>query len=129
MKGDHIQASVPAPVASLPPREPIPSVHFSMARTVHLSMAIDIAYPPSPTPLPGPPLRDPPNPGLPTLSEVRRHQRHATLRKRSPSCAKRGPGGFGRAPPLPGRDRRPNRLHSPPAPVWADTLPPLRLVV
>ena len=41
MKGDHIQASVPAPVASLPPRQPIPSVHFSMARSVHLSMAID----------------------------------------------------------------------------------------
>ena len=39
MKGDHIQASVPAPVASLPPRQPIPSVHFSMARSVHLSMA------------------------------------------------------------------------------------------
>ena len=41
MKGDHIQASVPAPVASLPPRQPIPSVHFSMAGSVHLSMAID----------------------------------------------------------------------------------------
>ena len=41
MKGDHIQASVPAPVASLPQRQPIPSVHFSMARSVHLSMAID----------------------------------------------------------------------------------------
>ena len=41
MKGDQIQASVPAPVASLPPRGPIPSVHFSMARSVHFSMAID----------------------------------------------------------------------------------------
>ena len=46
MKGDHIQASVPAPVASLPPRQPIPSVHFSMARSVHLSMAIDMATEP-----------------------------------------------------------------------------------
>ena len=45
MKGDHIQASVPAPVASLPPRQPIPSVHFSMARSVHLSMAIDTRTP------------------------------------------------------------------------------------
>ena len=45
MKGDHIQASVPAPVASLPPRQPIPSVHFSMARSVHLSMAIDREIP------------------------------------------------------------------------------------
>ena len=48
MKGDHIQASVPAPVASLPPRQPIPSVHFSMARSVHLSMAIDKAEPRDP---------------------------------------------------------------------------------
>ena len=41
MRANQIQASVPAPVASLPPREPMPSVHFSMARSVHLSMAID----------------------------------------------------------------------------------------
>ena len=41
MRANQIQASVPAPVASLPPREPMPSVHFSMARTVHFSMAID----------------------------------------------------------------------------------------
>ena len=38
---DHIQAPVSAPVTSLLPRQPIPSVHFSMARSVHLSMAID----------------------------------------------------------------------------------------
>ena len=38
MRANQIQASVPAPVASLPPREPMPSVHFSMARTVHFSM-------------------------------------------------------------------------------------------
>ena len=41
MRANQIQASVPAPVASLPPREPMPSVHFSMARTVHFSKAID----------------------------------------------------------------------------------------
>ena len=41
MRDDQIQASVPAPVASLPPREPMPTVHFSMARSVHFSMAID----------------------------------------------------------------------------------------
>ena len=41
MRGDQIQASVPAPVASLPPREPMSTVHFSMARSVHFSMAID----------------------------------------------------------------------------------------
>ena len=46
MKGDQIQASVPAPVASLPPRGPIPSVHFSMARSVHFSMAIDKSFRP-----------------------------------------------------------------------------------
>ena len=31
MRANQIQASVPAPVASLPPREPMPTVHFSMA--------------------------------------------------------------------------------------------------
>ena len=41
MRANQIQASVPAPVASLPPREPMPTVHFSMARSVHFSMAID----------------------------------------------------------------------------------------
>ena len=41
MRANQILASVPAPVASLPPREPMPSVHFSMARSVHFSMAID----------------------------------------------------------------------------------------
>ena len=47
MRANQIQASVPAPVASLPPREPMPTVHFSMARSVHFSMAIDtsIAWP------------------------------------------------------------------------------------
>ena len=52
MKGDQIQASVPAPVASLPPRGPIPSVHFSMARSVHFSMAIDTDAPASEESLP-----------------------------------------------------------------------------
>ena len=28
MRDDQIQASVPAPVASLPPREPMPTVHL-----------------------------------------------------------------------------------------------------
>ena len=41
MRANQIQASVPAPVASLPPREPMSTVHFSMARSVHFSMAID----------------------------------------------------------------------------------------
>ena len=41
MRGDQIQAPVPAPVASLPPREPVPAVHFSMARSVHFSVALD----------------------------------------------------------------------------------------
>ena len=31
MRANQIQASVPAPVASLPLREPMSSVHFSMA--------------------------------------------------------------------------------------------------
>ena len=66
MRANQIQASVPAPVASLPPREPMPSVHFSMARTVHFSMAIDmrsreddkagvkgVIHPGHPTPTPG----------------------------------------------------------------------------
>ena len=38
MKGDHIQASVPAPVASLPLRGPIPSVHFSMAIDIEVGV-------------------------------------------------------------------------------------------
>ena len=31
LRDDQIQASVSAPVASLPPREPMQTVHFSMA--------------------------------------------------------------------------------------------------
>ena len=57
MRANQIQASVPAPVASLPPREPMPTVHFSMAGSVHFSMAIDRGTqpeedPPRSTPIP-----------------------------------------------------------------------------
>ena len=48
MRANQIQASVPAPVASLPPRGPMPTVHFSMARSVHFSMAIDTPPPDAP---------------------------------------------------------------------------------
>ena len=41
MRANQIQASVPAEGAKRPKRGPMPTVHFSMARTVHFSMAID----------------------------------------------------------------------------------------
>ena len=41
MMGVRTPSGAPAPVAPLPPRRLPKSVHFSMARSVHFSVAID----------------------------------------------------------------------------------------
>ena len=41
MMGVRTHPGAPAPVAALPPRQLPKSVHFSMARSVHFSVAID----------------------------------------------------------------------------------------
>ena len=44
MKGVPVPSGAPAPLAPLPPRRLPQSVHFSMTRSVHFSVAIDMRH-------------------------------------------------------------------------------------